>query len=391
MTQPRLNVQPAPGSPRPQILLGIGCIALAYFVAANLGLALRTEPEAFAVFWPPNGLLLGLLLLSDRRDRPLLMLIASGAGVSANLARGDSLAVSLGLALVNIAESCAIAWLLRRRTVSGLANANEVFLLFLVALAVCCVGAVPGAAITVVGLGAPDYAPAWLAFWLCDAMAIMLVAPLVLAWADFDWKSLQVPSRSRGFEALAGLAALACLILWGPAAGEYYLQPNAFAAVPLLLWAALRFGPRGTAAAVLAISLVGIWNTGHGRGPFANPDIPATQRLLMVQGFLSVLALSSLALAAALAERQRAQQALRESELAKASLIEELQQALAEIKTLRGFIPICAWCKKVRDDAGFWQNLEDYLRHHTEAEISHGICPICFEQETGELFPSPTP
>jgi hypothetical protein len=57
----------------------------------------------------------------------------------------------------------------------------------------------------------------------------------------------------------------------------------------------------------------------------------------------------------------------------------ELQQALAEIRTLRGIVPICAYCKKVRDDAGFWQQVESYVRDHTHAEFSHGICSACLE------------
>lgn len=58
-------------------------------------------------------------------------------------------------------------------------------------------------------------------------------------------------------------------------------------------------------------------------------------------------------------------------------LIEALEAANAEVKTLRGFIPICAWCKKVRDDAGFWSQIEAYVARNTEAIFSHGICPEC--------------
>jgi DNA-binding NtrC family response regulator len=58
-------------------------------------------------------------------------------------------------------------------------------------------------------------------------------------------------------------------------------------------------------------------------------------------------------------------------------LIVKLREAFAQIKTLRGFIPICASCKKIRDDQGFWQQVEVYVRDHTEAEFSHGICPDC--------------
>ncbi len=56
---------------------------------------------------------------------------------------------------------------------------------------------------------------------------------------------------------------------------------------------------------------------------------------------------------------------------------EELQKAFSEIRQLRGIIPICASCKKIRDDKGFWQQVEVYVRDRTEAEFSHGICPDC--------------
>lgn len=67
-------------------------------------------------------------------------------------------------------------------------------------------------------------------------------------------------------------------------------------------------------------------------------------------------------------------------------LIVNLQNALNEIKTLRGFIPICASCKKIRDDAGFWTEIEIYVRDHTEAQFSHGICPDCARKLYPDMF-----
>ena len=69
-----------------------------------------------------------------------------------------------------------------------------------------------------------------------------------------------------------------------------------------------------------------------------------------------------------------------EAQDALARKIGELQRALAEIKTLRGIVPICASCKKIRDDAGFWQQVEVYVRDHSEAEFSHGICQECMKK-----------
>lgn len=68
----------------------------------------------------------------------------------------------------------------------------------------------------------------------------------------------------------------------------------------------------------------------------------------------------------------------RELELRRSN--DELQKALKEVKVLRGLIPICASCKKVRNDGGFWQQLEEYLGEHSEAEFSHGLCQPCIKK-----------
>ncbi|RJP47095.1 MAG: DNA-binding response regulator [Desulfobacteraceae bacterium] len=74
-----------------------------------------------------------------------------------------------------------------------------------------------------------------------------------------------------------------------------------------------------------------------------------------------------------------------------ADKVEELRDAIEQIKTLRGIVPICGHCKQIRDDEGYWHQLEVYVRDHTEAEFSHGICPKCMEKlypefvKTGEV------
>lgn len=60
--------------------------------------------------------------------------------------------------------------------------------------------------------------------------------------------------------------------------------------------------------------------------------------------------------------------------------IKELQAAMAHIKTLRGLLPICMYCKKIRDDKQYWQQVECYISNNTEAQCSHGICPDCYKK-----------
>jgi len=81
----------------------------------------------------------------------------------------------------------------------------------------------------------------------------------------------------------------------------------------------------------------------------------------------------------AFAERKR-------SEENQKSLILELRKALAEVKTLSGMLPICASCKKVRDDKGYWKQIESYILEHSEAKLSHSICPECARKLYPEFF-----
>jgi len=71
----------------------------------------------------------------------------------------------------------------------------------------------------------------------------------------------------------------------------------------------------------------------------------------------------------------------------KENKIVELHTALSEIKTLRGIIPICASCKKIRDDKEHWNQIEVYIKEHSEADFSHGICPECAEKHYPEYNP----
>lgn len=74
------------------------------------------------------------------------------------------------------------------------------------------------------------------------------------------------------------------------------------------------------------------------------------------------------------------------AEAEKRRLIKELQDALAEVKTLRGILPICMHCKKIRDEEGAWKQLELYIRDHTHAEFSHGICGPCTQKMYPEIY-----
>jgi PAS domain S-box-containing protein len=80
-------------------------------------------------------------------------------------------------------------------------------------------------------------------------------------------------------------------------------------------------------------------------------------------------------------ERKRAEQE-------REALVQQLQAALAEVRTLRGFLPICSYCKSIRDDENYWQSVEAYISTHTDTRFTHSICPSCYstvvEQQLNE-------
>jgi len=61
-------------------------------------------------------------------------------------------------------------------------------------------------------------------------------------------------------------------------------------------------------------------------------------------------------------------------------LVSELRSALGEVRELQKILPICMYCKNIRDDANYWQSVETYISHHTHTRFSHGICPSCYEK-----------
>jgi DNA-binding response OmpR family regulator len=72
-----------------------------------------------------------------------------------------------------------------------------------------------------------------------------------------------------------------------------------------------------------------------------------------------------------------------------ADRVSELEQALVRVKQLQGLLPICSYCKRIRDDHNYWQQLEEYVTTHSEAQFSHGICPTCFDSVVQEHLAGP--
>ena len=285
-------------------------LAALYFLAAKFGLRLAFVNASATSVWPPAGIALAALLLLGYRVWPAIM---AGAFL-ANLTTAGSVATSLGIAVGNTLEGLFGASLVNRFAGGHRAfeRARYVFVFALLAAIVSTtVSATCG--VTVLSLGGfaawADYRSIWLTWWLGDAAGVLVVAPVTVLW----WTRRRVEwTRTQALEAAL---LLACLLLcgqvvfggWFPSDTKDY--PLEFLCMPIFVWAALRFGQREAAAALLLLSGLAIRGTLAGLGPFAR----ATQNesLLLLQAFTAVLSLTTLTLAALVSERREVEEQLR--------------------------------------------------------------------------------
>jgi diguanylate cyclase (GGDEF)-like protein len=279
-------------------------LAAVYFVAAKLGLRLAFVHASATTVWPPTGVALAAFLILGTRVWPAIF---AGAFL-ANLTTAGSLATSIGIAGGNTLEGLLGAYLVQRFAAGRRAferPRNVVRFAVLAAVISTTVSATLG--VTSLSLGGfarwADYASIWLTWWLGDAAGALVVAPAVLLWSA----NLRVHwDRRQAAEAVALLACLALVgvIVFGglvPAGTQDY--PLEFLCIPILLWAAFRFGARETATAILLLSGIAIWGTLRGFGPFAR-DAP-NESLLLLQAFIAVISVTKLIVAAVVAERRR--------------------------------------------------------------------------------------
>ena len=296
-------------------LLHVGLLAAVYFAAARLGLCLAFAGGNVSPLWPPAGIALAALLLFGCRLWPGVALGAFLANVLTDL----PIAAACGMAVGNTLEALVGASLLRRAAgfQNPLGRLRDA--LWLVVLGAGCAPTV-AATFGVTSLWLSGVFPwqalgsVWATWWLGDSMGVIVVAPvLLLGWTTWS-------SRETAWRAAEAVGLLTLLILMGGSVFGGVLDrtasiyPLAYLLFPPVIWAALRFGPRGASAAILILSCMAVAGTIRGLGPFVR-ETPQ-ESLLLLQAFLGVVAVTGLILASSTVERTRAieTRAARESE-----------------------------------------------------------------------------
>lgn len=349
--------------------LAIAVLAGVYVVAGKLGLLLAFVHASATAVWLPTGITLAAFLILGNRVWPGIFL---GAFL-VNISTEGSVATSIGIATGNTLEGVAGAYLVNRFAHGRRAfhQAQDVLTFAVLAgLTSTTISATFG--VTSLALGGYadwiNYGSIWLTWWLGDVAGDLIVAPFLILWCvnrRLQWSRAQLAEAAL----LCAVLILVTLVVFGGVfpspVGKYPLE---YLCIPGLVWAAYRFGPRETATASIILAGLAIWGTLRGFGPFAVSV--SNESLLLLQAFMGVTSVSALTFAAVVSKKRRI-------ERSRERLLRELEDALIQIKTLRGLIPICSSCKKVRNDEGYWEHVESYIQHHSLAQFSHGVCPDC--------------
>jgi two-component system sensor kinase FixL len=287
-------------------------LAVAYFALGVAALALFPLSGGIAVFWPASGIALAALIAWGPRIAVGLALGCVAVGLYAGLNLRDA-----GLWAVTTTVSLAFAWWLLARVARfdpALRRRRDV-----IAFLVC--GAVPAPVASVAarlvmlatnGSALGEQATAVWVAGLGEAVGILVVAPVIWTWIAARREAIATARRLELVLLTAAVVGVAAFVFMSRSTPVMAVEPLTYAVFPVLFWAALRFGSREAAMALLVAATIAVWCTAHGLGPFGGGDMLRNLGSLYV--FLAVAAVSTLLIAVVLRERERAERALRESE-----------------------------------------------------------------------------
>jgi len=301
------------GASTTRTMIGVMVLFVVYFVTAKLGLMMDPVGGFATTIWPPTGISLVALTLFGYRLWPG---IALGAFL-VNASAGAPLLAAGGMALGNTLEALLGVYLLRRYTGfrGSLDRVQHVF--GFVALAAgfsTMVSATIGVTSGYLGGVIPqaEIKRAWQTWWLGDAMGDLVLAPLLLAWWERRRVQLSMARLAEGAILLASLGAATLMIFGAWLTTDPNIHLQAYVVFPFLIWAALRFGQKGTVTITFLVVCVAIVRTAQGSGPFARGSI--NESLLLLQAFMGIVAVTMLVLSADVAQRLQAEEDLRKAQ-----------------------------------------------------------------------------
>jgi PAS domain S-box-containing protein len=305
-------------------------VGIAYFLAARLGLALRSQ-VGVAIFWPAAGIATGVLIALGPAARLPVTIAVAFASIPSSLTVDRNLWLAIAFGVLDVGEVLIPAWLIERwfGAVFKLEEVRQV-LGFLVASAIGAAVTAAGASIAI-SFVEPAAIPfnVWRLWFASCSLGYITVAPLLIGLVN----AMREPPPRRelieGAIALVVLAALSAFLISLPQAPWATALPVALA-FPVLLWVAVRCRPVFAAVAMFVVTLTVVWSTTFNMGHFGDTNIPLADRILAAQTHVLAGTLLALVLAALFAERRRNETTLKMSnERLQIAFEREAQLALA--------------------------------------------------------------
>jgi diguanylate cyclase (GGDEF)-like protein/PAS domain S-box-containing protein len=301
-----------------QVMFRLALLTLTYFTAGWLGLRIPFIGSHITLVWLPTGIAVAALLHWGRSVLPGVYLGA----LLVNLAIGSPLSLAASIAVGNtLGPVLAASWLKRQGFLTAFERQRDVGFFVMAASGGMAVSAICGVLSLMVAHVLPFQAAgfAFLTWWMGDAVGVLLAAPLLL---NLTRENARLLRRAPGELLLWLLAASA--VAWLAFIHDYpnlgRTLPLAFTTLPLLAWAAVRFGIIGAALAGLGFSVLAAWNTATGHGTFFLPD--AQISLILLWSYMAITVLTGLLVTALQAERLHVEDTLRSSEEKLRSLYE---------------------------------------------------------------------
>jgi diguanylate cyclase (GGDEF)-like protein len=296
-----------PSTRRVAFLVGLAAV---YYFAAKLGLRFAYINSSVTTIWPPSGVALAAFVLLGYRVWPAIL----GAAFLANFTTTGAILPSIGIAIGNTGEGLLGAYLVNRFARGGRVFDRVRDILRFTALAALISTLVSASiGVTTLALGGLmswfDAPRVWLTWWLGDAVGDIVVAPALMLWIGITpsprWNRSQLPE-------VIVLAAVSALVTYAMFGGIFPLRhyPLTVLLWPVLIWVAFRFSPREAAGVMVIVSVIAILRTLQGVGPFS--VYSANERLVLLQVWTGITAVTSLVLAAVVAVQRELQGTWRE-------------------------------------------------------------------------------
>lgn len=289
---------------------------VAYYFLVQLGISLSSPPEYIATIWPPNAIILAALLLTERRYWWLFFLAMVAPFTISHFQAGSSISRSIIFYTANCAEIFVAALALKHFVGSRIKfdRLHEMiqFLLWAVLFAPALSAFI--AAFTTFSEPGVNYWLVWRVWFFADALGNLMLTPVIILFASSTFSSIKNTSFPRMCESLILISSLIITVSFSletsnSAAGHF--PALLYIPIPILLWAALRFGPTGISSTLLIITIIAIYHTNHGHGPFVS-NTPA-ETTLSLQLFLVAISIPMMLLSSLFSERKKVESQLRES------------------------------------------------------------------------------